>query len=62
MTMNSDENNRAKSPCIKKCRLDENHICTDCFRTIQEIAAWPDADNEERKKILVRIELRKLSR
>ncbi len=49
-----------KSPCIKKCALNEDHLCTNCFRTIEEIAAWPDADNKEGEKILERIEMRKV--
>jgi len=59
--MNSDKESSVKSPCIKKCRLNADHICTDSVRTIQEIAVWPDVDNEERKEIRVKVEPRRLS-
>ncbi|MDB9752166.1 DUF1289 domain-containing protein [Gammaproteobacteria bacterium] len=41
-----------KSPCVRNCRLNENNICTGCFRTISEIIEWPQADIEKRKTIL----------
>jgi len=60
--MNGSKRIPIKSPCIKKCSLNKDHICSNCFRTIEEIAAWPDADNKEREKILERIEVRKLKK
>jgi predicted Fe-S protein YdhL (DUF1289 family) len=32
---------RPASPCINICSLDERGYCRGCYRTIQEIAAWP---------------------
>ena len=60
--MNPSKETPANSPCIKKCSLNKDRICINCFRTIEEIAAWPDADNKQRKKILERLALRKLSK
>jgi len=40
------------SPCIKKCSLDKNNICPACFRSIEEIAAWGDADDDRRREIV----------
>jgi predicted Fe-S protein YdhL (DUF1289 family) len=32
---------RPASPCINICSLDARGYCRGCYRTIQEIAAWP---------------------
>jgi predicted Fe-S protein YdhL (DUF1289 family) len=42
-----------ESPCIKKCALNEENICTGCFRTIQEIITWPSTDDETKRRIAV---------
>ena len=37
------------SPCISVCQMDEiTGLCQGCFRDIGEIAAWGNADTEER--------------
>ncbi|MGD0885214.1 MAG: DUF1289 domain-containing protein [Thermodesulfovibrionales bacterium] len=41
-----------KSPCVKRCSLGRNKVCTGCYRTSDEIVAWPDADDRMRIKIL----------
>ncbi len=46
------EDGEVKSPCKKKCSLDRNNICPECFRSIEEIVFWPDADNGTRQRIL----------
>lgn len=51
-----------KSPCIKKCSLDENRICPECYRSIDEILSWPDAGNLIRLKILEAAKLRRSRR
>jgi predicted Fe-S protein YdhL (DUF1289 family) len=50
---------RIKSPCIKKCRVNADKVCTSCLRTLEEIAAWGDADDEVRQKILANVRFRK---
>jgi predicted Fe-S protein YdhL (DUF1289 family) len=40
------------SPCVKLCVLDAGGICEGCGRTIEEIAAWPAADDEARRGIV----------
>jgi predicted Fe-S protein YdhL (DUF1289 family) len=47
------------SPCVKKCSLDNERVCPECLRTIDEIISWPDADDETRKKILQAAKLRR---
>lgn len=44
------------SPCINICKMDAaSALCTGCFRTIDEIAAWSRVDDDTRRAILVRI-------
>jgi predicted Fe-S protein YdhL (DUF1289 family) len=44
------------SPCVAVCRLDPaTGICIGCGRTIEEIAAWPGLDDEQRRAILERL-------
>lgn len=49
MTINST---RVESPCISICALDDNDICMGCFRSVNEITRWSQADDNERKAIL----------
>ena len=38
----------AASPCIAVCRLDpRTRLCVGCGRSIDEIARWPDLDEDE---------------
>ena len=37
------------SPCINVCSMDpDTKLCRGCFRTIEEIAAWPSLDDRAR--------------
>lgn len=48
------------SPCIGVCMLDEaTGYCRGCFRTVDEITAWRDADNGLRREILERLPARR---
>lgn len=40
------------SPCINVCRLNENQMCTGCYRTINEIAQWTKYTDMEKQNIL----------
>ena len=38
------------SPCISVCRMDAvTGLCEGCFRTLDEIASWGMASDEERR-------------
>jgi predicted Fe-S protein YdhL (DUF1289 family) len=37
-----------RSPCVKLCVLDARGICEGCGRTLDEIAAWPGANEAQR--------------
>lgn len=42
----------APSPCISVCRMDAaSGLCQGCFRTLEEIAAWGLAADEEKRTI-----------
>ena len=44
------------SPCIAVCVLDpETGLCKGCLRTIAEIGAWIDLDDEARRAVLDRV-------
>jgi predicted Fe-S protein YdhL (DUF1289 family) len=47
-----EDDEEVKSPCRKKCSLDRNRICPSCFRSMEEIASWRDADTATKRKIL----------
>ena len=50
------------SPCIGVCKLDEkSNLCTGCFRTSDEIAKWPQLDNEKALQIMEEIKDRYLN-
>lgn len=45
-----------KSPCINVCELDEENKCKGCGRTLQEIIDWGSMSEEEREKVLERLD------
>jgi predicted Fe-S protein YdhL (DUF1289 family) len=47
------------SPCVSICILDENDICTGCYRSAGEITDWMMASPEKKRAILTRVEKRR---
>jgi len=47
------------SPCINDCCLNDADMCMGCFRLLEEILIWGDADSPTRLEILERVEWRK---
>ena len=44
------------SPCINVCRIDPvQSVCSGCFRSLDEIAAWSLADDETKRQIWARV-------
>lgn len=39
-------------PCIRNCCLNDDDICLGCFRSLEEITQWAEADDHERVVIL----------
>ena len=48
-----------QSPCINICKMDAaNGLCTGCWRTLDEIAAWSRLDDTARSAILTAVQQR----
>lgn len=53
---------RVESPCIGVCAIDEsNGFCLGCYRTVDEIKAWFDMSQTEKKELMVQLDERQLS-
>lgn len=51
------------SPCIGICRMDEMAgVCAGCYRTRDEIAAWPKMRDEQKRHLLLVLEQRQSER
>ena len=49
-----------ESPCIKVCVIDPaSRLCTGCWRTLDEIAAWSSLSPEARRRIMADLPARK---
>ena len=44
-----------RSPCISVCVLDDQNICTGCYRSAEEITDWFMATDEQKREILRRV-------
>lgn len=48
------------SPCIDVCRMDaQSSLCEGCLRTLDEIAGWAAAPDEQKRLILAAIAQRR---
>ncbi|GAB3374565.1 hypothetical protein GCM10027567_12290 [Spongiibacter taiwanensis] len=50
------------SPCVSVCALDDEDVCTGCFRDLDEIARWSTLDNPARREVLLRCQQRRKAR
>ena len=51
---------KIESPCVNKCNYNYiEKICSGCYRTIQEIMAWPSLSNKEKELVLLKANERK---
>ncbi|CAI1019605.1 DUF1289 domain-containing protein [Serratia grimesii] len=51
-----------RSPCNNVCQIDtEKAQCRGCWRTLDEIAAWSSADDDEKRAIWQRIRQRAMA-
>jgi len=53
--MAEDRPTRVPSPCISVCALGEDDLCIGCHRSAAEIAAWAQATDAERRRVLARV-------
>ncbi len=48
------------SPCIEVCVLDvAGRVCTGCYRTVGEIAAWGNLSNAQRARVIAALAARR---
>jgi predicted Fe-S protein YdhL (DUF1289 family) len=48
------------SPCIDVCTIDgATRLCVGCYRTLDEIAAWPRFSQEERAAVMASLAQRR---
>jgi predicted Fe-S protein YdhL (DUF1289 family) len=47
-----------KSPCVNICALNEDELCTGCYRTGDEISNWRLMTSYEKKEVLKRVAIR----
>ncbi|RVT87652.1 DUF1289 domain-containing protein [Inhella crocodyli] len=51
---------RVESPCINVCRIEaRSGLCEGCARTLDEIAAWAQASDAERQRVIDQLPLRR---
>jgi predicted Fe-S protein YdhL (DUF1289 family) len=47
-----DAASRVPSPCLSICRMDATReLCEGCFRTLDEIATWGMASDEDKRAV-----------
>lgn len=57
--MNHSATHELKSPCIQNCCLDNNDMCLGCFRMMEEILIWGQADEKQKREIMTLCQSRK---
>jgi uncharacterized protein len=50
-----------KSPCVNVCVLDTQGFCRGCYRTLDEIAAWPAMSASQQRLLLGKLDGRRLT-
>jgi hypothetical protein len=49
----ADDGRPVASPCIRRCSLDPiSGFCRSCWRSLDEIVAWPSLDSPTKLRIL----------
>ena len=44
-----------KSPCINICCLDDQDVCSGCYRTSEEITLWGSMNNDQRHEVMKKV-------
>lgn len=47
------------SPCVARCGLNDDDYCMGCFRHIDEIVCWSQADDSQKAEIWQKLAQRK---
>jgi predicted Fe-S protein YdhL (DUF1289 family) len=60
MNMETAPEDAPRSPCTNVCRIEvHGDTCVGCHRTLDEIVAWGDAGDAEKRAILESVERRR---
>lgn len=51
---------RPESPCVDICELNNDDICTGCFRSLDEIGLWSGYSDQDKRRVLENTQQRKL--
>ena len=62
MSLPTEPSDEIASPCIRHCCLDDADICLGCFRSLDEICGWTQADAAGKSAIAQRARQRRESR
>ncbi|MCV6625615.1 MAG: DUF1289 domain-containing protein [Cellvibrionaceae bacterium] len=46
------------SPCVSICVLNDDDICTGCYRSGEEIGLWGTMDNEQKLEVFAQMKVR----
>ncbi|MFT2096837.1 DUF1289 domain-containing protein [Marinomonas sp. 2405UD66-6] len=46
---------QVKSPCIHICSLNEENVCTGCYRTGEEISLWGSMDEASQLAVMKKV-------
>jgi predicted Fe-S protein YdhL (DUF1289 family) len=52
--MSNEQSNNVVSPCISVCVLNEEDVCTGCYRTADEITEWTELSQEDKRAVIKR--------
>jgi predicted Fe-S protein YdhL (DUF1289 family) len=58
MSVKTQTSNGIASPCVGNCCLDDQDMCIGCFRLLNEITAWGNANGQQREVILHNCQVR----
>lgn len=50
--MNGVKEKPVSSPCVSVCALDDEDVCTGCYRTLEEIGDWSEMDNSRKREVI----------
>lgn len=42
-----------KSPCTGQCQINDDAICTGCYRTLDEIVEWSSFPSEKKQAVAI---------
>ncbi|WP_413691687.1 DUF1289 domain-containing protein [Psychromonas sp. KJ10-2] len=51
--------NALASPCVGRCRLNNQDICIACYRSLTEITEWSQSSDSEKQIIIKNISSRR---